>query len=569
MDVSSPNPRGPTADRHGIASDQNLGQLATSVPLPPATPVTLSDRAALGLLSVLVYIAAEAWLAFASPPAWLAIGFPVPAAVLAANALLPRPIVAHHGRPWLGTMGRKTVAVVIIGASGVIGFGALGQSPTIWDQPLTLTCAARDVLQGKVPYLTYEPQCERALHFKGAAATPIAQGAFSSYHEYPPASAVAQQMKLDEASGKHSGFPAFGYPPLASVLLLPVAYSSWAIINLWVCGLTLLALAVAYLSRPRPPLILFAWQLAGLAGLWYAFGWNPEEVAYLFLVVAFAQINRVAISAPALALATLSNPIAWVIAPVYVAIVAHRTKFPSRLRWLAATYAAVLIPWMSWDPALPRQLFTFVTLPEFPLGATVATLIPRTPGLHTLLLAALVVLIAACTGIALRYPTLAWALIPLAFLAFLVAWHAPAYYYLGTLWLPPAVLHGLSASSSSAGQSGRMADLLVKSPLRTFTFRDAMINPAARGMPRATPRRQSLHPSLQLCRWFRGRKTIARLRGFRAEQQRGRAGPTWGLTTHHGLTEPNSGTGGQQPPPPTLLLLSIRPGMQPPPLELR
>lgn len=427
-----------TDDRDRSGSVHDAGPLPTPNEQASTAPLALSDRAALGLLSVLAYMAAEAWLAFASPPVWLAIWFPLPAAFFAANALLPQPILRPRGRPWPGRLGRKVIAALVIVGSATVGITALTQSPTTWDQPLTMTCAARDVLQGRIPYLTYEPQCEKSLHFDGTAATPIAQGAFANYHRYPPATAVSAQMRIDEAAGQHSGFPAFGYPPLAALLLLPVAYSTWTVINLWVCTLTLLAIGLAYLPRPRPPLLLIAWQFAGLGALWYAFGWNPEELAYLALVVAFAQFGRAQASAVALGVAVLTNPISWVVAPVYLAIATHHGEFKTRLRWLAGTIAITLIPWSFWDPALPHQLWTFITLPEFPLGATVASLAALPAALHPLLLAAFVAAVAACAWVASQRPALSSTMIPLVLLSFLVSWHAPAYYYLAILWLPPA-----------------------------------------------------------------------------------------------------------------------------------
>ena len=448
-DVTASNALDSADDRDRIGSVHDAG------PRPPqneetrTAPLALSDRAALGMLSVLAYMAAEAWLAFASPPVWLAIWFPLPAAFFAANALLPQPIVRPRGRPWLGRLGRTVIAAVVIVGSATVGVGALTQSPTTWDQPLTLTCAARDVLQGRIPYLTYEPQCEKSLHFDGTAATPIAQGAFAHYHRYPPATAVSAQMRIDEMAGQHSGFPAFGYPPLAALLLLPVAYSTWTVINLWVCTLTLVALGLAYLPRPRPPLLLIAWQFAGLGALWYAFGWNPEELAYLALVVAFARFGRAKVSAVALGVAVLTNPISWVIAPVYLAIATYHGEFTTRVRWLAGTIAITLIPWSFWDPALPQQLWTFITLPEFPLGATVASLATLPTALHPLLFIAFLLSIAVCAGAAVRWPPFGWALIPIVILSLLVSWHAPAYYYLAILWLPPAVV--LAIPSKSAG----------------------------------------------------------------------------------------------------------------------
>ncbi len=411
--------------------------------------VSQGHRALIGLLSVVVFTAGEGWIALASPPTWLAIWFPVPAALVAADALLPRPILAQARPLPVQPALENAAAAVIVAASLAIGVSAVGQIPATWDQPLTLTCAARDLMHGRVPYLTYEPQCEASLNFHGTASTPIATGPFQHDAHYPSATAVATQMRADQQSGTHSGFPAFGYPPLAALLVLPVAYSSWAEIDLWVCLLTILALGLMFIRQPDLPPLLIAWQCAGLASLWYAFGWNPEEIAYLLLAIAFARLRWPRVSAVALALALLSNPISWVVAPVYLAIISHQPNFQTRLRWLAAALMATLLPWLLWDPALPHQLWTFVTLPEFPLGATVATLFAIHSQWHPVFLLLFILVIVGCAVTALRRPSLGWAMVPIAFLSFLVSWHAPVYYYLAVLWLTPAVALGLHAPAPS------------------------------------------------------------------------------------------------------------------------
>ncbi len=407
--------------------------------------VSQGHRALIGLLSVVVFAAGEGWIALASPPNWLAIWFPVPAALIGAAALLPTPFLAWAGRPWVRPALQNAAAAVIVAAATAIGVSTIGQMPTTWDQPLTLTCAARDLLHGRIPYLTYEPQCEASLNFHGTASTPIATGPFRHDAHYPSATAVATQMRTDQRSGTHSGFPAFGYPPLAALPVLPVAYASWAEIDLWVCFLTILALGIMFFRQPDLAPLLIAWQCAGLASLWYAFGWNPEEIAYLLLAIAFARLPWPRISAVALALALLSNPISWVVAPVYLAIASHQPNFKARLRWLAGVLMATLLPWLLWDPALPRQLWTFISLPEFPLGATIATLFPVHTRWHPVFLLLFILVIVACAVTARRWPGIGWAMVPIVFLSFLVSWHAPVYYYLAVLWLTPAAALGLHA----------------------------------------------------------------------------------------------------------------------------
>lgn len=89
------------------------------------------------------------------------------------------------------------------------------------DQPLTITCAARDLWHGVDPYTTYEPQCLSELHARVSAVTPLEQGPFASDAKTPTHPQQAAVIAQDQRTGTHHGFPPYGYPPLAALRVLP------------------------------------------------------------------------------------------------------------------------------------------------------------------------------------------------------------------------------------------------------------------------------------------------------------------------------------------------------------
>ncbi len=392
-------------------------------------------------MSVILLIAAELLVATISEPLWLVILTPLPATLMAADSLSPVPFGVRHC--WrIRARVYRAVAAGLITLALAIGISAVSAAPPNTDQPLAMTCAARDLIQGHDPYKTYEPQCVQRLHYHGTSVTPIMAGPFAASHHYPSNSAIAASLRGDGATGAHAGFPAFGYPPEAALLLVPVAFAGWPTIDLWVALLCLILLYAIW-SGPVPArMSMLAWQLGALAVLWWAFGWNPEDVSYLILAVAFARIDRVYTSAVAMAAAILTNPIAWLAAPIFVAVTHHEPRWTTRLGWLGVSLLAGLLPWYLWDHSLPAELWGFVTMPTFPVGAALGRF-AAIPGASRIpYTAAFLTAIAACTLLAWRSSAWRWSAACLVWAAFLVSWRAPLYYYFPALWLSPAVVIG-------------------------------------------------------------------------------------------------------------------------------
>ena len=374
-------------------------------------------------------------------PLWLAIWYPLPVLLLAADALGPSPIFVRLGlrptwRPFL------LVEALIVTLAVLAGISAVTNPIPRSDQPLTLTCAARDLLRGHDPYATFEPQCLKALDYRGVSLTPLRSGPFARSVAGPSSSALAAVAKREEARGTHAGFPAFGYPPEAILTLLPVAYDGWTAVALWVALVCALILLLIYLPRPRAPTSVIVWQLAALALVWFPFGWNPELVGYLLVGVAFSLIHLRRTSSVALGVAVLTTPMAWVAAPIHLAIAWRDPLHWRRYGTLFLTLVVGTVPWWIWDHALPFQLWRFITLPEFPTGAAAGILITSHPGIKPLLTLTFLLAIAACAFVAVKLPQWGWSMAALVWGAFLFSWRAPLYYYDAAFWLSPAVLAG-------------------------------------------------------------------------------------------------------------------------------
>ncbi len=382
-------------------------------------------------------------------PAPVAIWFPLPALALAVNALSPG--FLFGARHWV--VRRRVyvpIALVVLVGFGLVAGGALLNPTPRSDQPLTMTCAARDLRRGTDPYTTFEPQCEARLGYHGPAATPLTNGPFAAVRNYPSDRQIATAMRSDQRTGSTQGFPPYGYPPEAALVLVPVAFSGWHLITLWTAALTAALLVLAWAPRPRPPLPLALWQLAGIGLVIAGFGWNPELVSYLLLCVAFARLSEHRLSPIALGLAMLTNQQAWLAAPVYIALTHHEPYWWRRTAWLAGVLTAGTVPWMIWDHSLLLQLWRFISLPVFPIGATVSQLLPHSAGYRLALAATFAGFIAMCTAVAWFSERWRWAMVPLVWLAFFFSWRAPLYYYDAVFWLSPAVLLGAMRSKRAA-----------------------------------------------------------------------------------------------------------------------
>lgn len=374
-------------------------------------------------------------------PLWVSILTPIPFVLFAADTLRPKPLLAHFHIE--GGRFRVPLALALCLISVAVGVAALSNIRPSTDQPVAITCAAQNILQGTDPYTTYEPQCYRQVNHPPTGTTPLQSGAFASLSHYPSDAATTRVLLHDEATDQHGGFPAYGYPPEAALTVLPVAFSGWRLISLWVALCCSLLLLLIWRRRLPNQLLFLAWQLLGLSLLVSAFGWNPEYVAYLVLALSFARIDQVQVSAATLAIAVCANPLCWLAAPIYLAATHHEYAWRQRLNWFVGSCALGIIPWMIWDHHLLSQLLRFVTMPEFPLGAAIGQFSHLPNYGHAIYTLAFLLVIALATATAWFSSTWRWAMVPLVYLAFIVSWRGPLYYYLPAFWLTPAVLAGI------------------------------------------------------------------------------------------------------------------------------
>ena len=402
---------------------------------------TIAARAWEGLCATLLWVGLMVIFSIIPLPIWADPLFPVPSLLLVVDALGPHPLFVRL-RVGLGPRTARFLSAVVVGLALSVAWLALANPTPTTDQPPTITCAARDLWHGIDPYTTYEAQCLARLRPVSYSATPLEQGPFLNDSKYPSQSRITSALKADQARESDAGFPAYGYPPDAPLLVFPVAFSGWIGISVWVAGLTALLLAAIWgrgLTGVAPAL---AWQLAALALLWASFRWNPEDLSYLLLALAFARIDRARLSSAALAAAICTNPLAWPVTPVYLAILARRPDRRLRWTWLLAALAVGTVPWLIWDHQLPQHLWRFLSLPEFPIGASLGVLAKLPSHSHFVYTAGMLLGFAACTLVAWHWPNWRWAMASLVYGAFLLSWRGPLYYYMPVLWLSPAIILG-------------------------------------------------------------------------------------------------------------------------------
>ena len=366
----------------------------------------------------------------------------MPSAVLVANAMGPRPWLSRLN--W--TPSRRTywvvVAALVAPSATALAVAAQATQPTV-DQVMTITCAARSLRHGSAPYLLYEPQCAAELNYRGSALTPLESGPFAALHQRPTAREIRAAEVHDQLSGSHAGFPPFGYPPDAILLLLPVAFSNWSAIWLWVaCVWIALMLAIWSGSGPPGRALLVAWQIAAFAVLSLVLQWDPEYISYLLLAVAFARIENWRVSAVAMAAAIGTNQLSWIVLPVYLAIIARERGHRSRVSWLVASIAVAFGPWWAWDHNLPNQLLSFLRLPYFPGGTSLGYLAHLPLHSTTGYLFGLAAGVAGLTAVAWRCPRSRWAVAGVIWVSFVLSDRGIAYYFMPMFWLSPAVILG-------------------------------------------------------------------------------------------------------------------------------
>jgi len=404
-------------------------------------PTTLEARAWEGLFSLLVWIVLTALAGLVRFPGWAVVAFPIPSLLIVLDALSPSPRFVHWGvrlgpkaSVWLST-GLTAIALTLGGL-------ALAHPTPSTDQPPVITCAARNLWHGIDPYSTYEPQCLSQLQLNSAGATPLEAGPFRTDSRYPSQAQVDAVLRQDQRDRTHAGFPAFGYPPDAPLLILPVAYAGWLGISVWVGALSALLLFGIWGRRLGALMPLVAWQLSALALLWVLYRWNPEELSYLILALAFARIDRARISSLALAAAICTNPLSWPSAVIYGVIISTLPQRRLRWEWLGGGIALGILPWLIWDHQLLKQLWKFLSLQEFPLGPSLGHLARLPAQSHLLYLVGFLAGIALCAMASWRWPKWRWAVAVVVCGCFLLNWRGLLTYYLPIFWLSPAVVVG-------------------------------------------------------------------------------------------------------------------------------
>ncbi|MGH7667650.1 MAG: hypothetical protein ACREN1_10170 [Candidatus Dormibacteria bacterium] len=404
-------------------------------------PVTLQSRAWEGICAVLIFLLLPEIALLAPVPNWVANLAPIVCLLIGLDTLGPYPLFVRW-RIRLERRGALRVSAVVIGLTVVAACLTLRSPTPLTDQGPVITCAARDLWHGSNPYQTYEPQCLARFQLTSAGATPLEMGPFRGYTRYPAESRVVAALTQDQERGSHAGFPAYGYPPDAALLLLPVAFSGWLGISLWVAALTALLLFAIWGLRPGATVPALAWQMCGLAMLWIIYRWNPEDLSYLLLALSFARIDRARVSSLAMAAAVCTNPLSWPCAVVYLAILMRLPLRRRRGMWLVGGIAVGILPWMAWDHNLLGQLWRFLTLPEFPLGVSLGDLARLPAQTHLIYTIGFLVGIALCALIAWWWPNWRWAMAVVVFGAFLLSWRGLLYYYMPVFWLSPAVALG-------------------------------------------------------------------------------------------------------------------------------
>lgn len=402
---------------------------------------TVEPRAWQGLAVLAVWLGITLLLAVVAIPTWSYPLVPIPSLILALDTLGPRPLFVRW-QVRLPRRGYVALSAAVVGIAIAVAALALGSPTPTTDQPLTITCAARDLWHGVDPYTTYEPQCLSELHARVSAVTPLEQGPFASDAKTPTHPQQAAVIAQDQRTGTHHGFPPYGYPPLAALLIFPVAFAGWMGISAFVLLLSAVLLAAIW-GRGQPGgRAAFAWQMAALALLWAFYRWNPEDLSYLLLALALGRIDRPRLSSIAMAAAICSNPLAWPAAPVYLAILARDPHRRQRWAWLVGSVAIGVLPWLLWDRNLLAQLWRFVTLPEFPFGSALGVVAKLPSHNHLAYDLGLLAGICVCTLVAWRWPVWRWAMVVVVYGSFLLSWRAPLYYYMPILWLSPAVVLG-------------------------------------------------------------------------------------------------------------------------------
>jgi hypothetical protein len=410
---------------------------------PQDSRIHLRGRAVGPLAAMVAYFGGLAVLDGTHGPLWIAPLLVVAAASLVGLAFLPRTPLARirwsRRYEW-------SVFVALITLAAWFALPSLISPAVRSDQGPSIQCAARSLLKATDPWRESEVRCISSLSLHTADLTPLRTGPFA-HQAYPSKTQILHAERTDLAANSPAGFPLYGYPPLAAVWALPVAHASLRVTDWYIIGLLLLLLGVAWRRHLPMGLIPLAIQVLALSIFLSGFNGDPEILGYAALISAYLWLDRPRASAIWFSIAVLTNPLCWVALPGWVTIVLRQPDRSLRLAWLAATATALFLPWLAWDHNLLLELWRFVTLPEFPLGFSVAALIgyPYPPA--QLFFVSFATVILAFVTMGWRCRSLRWLAAAVVWIAFAVSWRGNGYYFLPLFWLSPAILVGWEALS--------------------------------------------------------------------------------------------------------------------------
>ena len=412
---------------------------------PQGSRTHLRERAIGPLAAMVAYYGGLAVLDTTHGPLWIAPLLVVAAASLVGLAFLPHTPLAHirwsRRYEW-------TVFVALITLAAWFALPSVVSPAVRSDQGPSIECAARSLLNGTDPWRESEVRCIASLSLHTADLTPLRTGPFA-HQAYPSKTQILRVERRDLAANSSAGFPLYGYPPLAAVWVLPVAHASLKITDWYITGLLLLILGAGWRRHLSRALIPLAVQLLALSIFVSGFNGDPEILGYAALISAYLWLDRPRASAIWFSIAVLSNPLCWIALPGWLSIVVRQPDRGHRLAWLVASGVALFLPWLAWDHLLFAQLWRFVTLPEFPLGLSLAalTVYPYPPAQLFLALFGAVLLVFVAVG--WRHPSLQWLAAAIVWTAFVVSWRGNGYYFLPLFWLSPAILVGWETLSKS------------------------------------------------------------------------------------------------------------------------
>lgn len=402
------------------------------------TPTDVPGRSTAILAALIAYFGGLAVLNLTNGPRWLAVPLVLLATALLAMGFLPRTPLTTTRWPLQFQWAVFTTSALM---AGWLVIPTLTAPAVRSDQWPSIQCAAQSVLAGSDPWQESEVQCMASLSLHTADLTPLRSGPFA-HQPYPPKAQILRVEGEDQATHTSAGFPDYGYPPLAAVWILPVAHAGLKYVSWYVVAILLVMLALSWARHLPAAMVPLGAQLLVFAIFLSGFNGDPEVLGYAALVCSYLWLDRPRASSVWLSIAVLSNPLCWVALPGWLGIVLGEADRRRRVGWLFGATAALLLPWLTWDHSLLAELWRFATLPEFPIGFSIAALTNYPYPPSQAFLAMFVAVVVALAVLAWRRPRYRWLCAAVVWTAFLVNWRGNAYYLLPLFWLSPAILAG-------------------------------------------------------------------------------------------------------------------------------